>query len=61
MVDASLIHSQTNVAKWQCTLATFHPDQRLDEAGNILMTLPKCAVSFIEKTFLCTLWSVCAY
>lgn len=32
-------------SKQHCTLATFHPAQRLDEVGKILMILPKFAMS----------------
>lgn len=43
--DASLSCSAAEESKQRCTLATFHPAQRLDEAGKILMILPKCAMS----------------
>lgn len=43
--DASPPCSAVEESKRRCTLATFHPAQRLDEAGEILMILPKCAVS----------------
>lgn len=33
-----------------CTLASFHPAQRLDEAGKILMVLPSSAMSLSYKT-----------
>ena len=43
--DASLPCSAVDESKQHCTLATFHPAQRLDEAGKKLTILPKYAVS----------------